>query len=249
MTNTNIGIYELTHIDTGRTYIGASQSMKSRDYHHLRRLHLGHHEVPLLQADFNESASGNTAISIAVLEYCTFDQLGEREDFHIKAKERAYNSSKGGGGLRIVTDEHREKMRKRLTGKQMHFTGYYQTPWGVFPSTIKAAAACPIGISSASIWNACKTPEKVISAFAYAKSLYLQANYDKSVIGNTWADLGFSFEAKSADDTGIKSYEVEDMSADERAKLIDQCNTDLADNLDEMRHAASQIGATVQSGR
>lgn len=245
-TNNNIGIYQLTHLDSQKTYIGASQNLKARVYHHNRDLHLNRHHVSALQSDFNQSATGNNAVSFAVLEYCDFDQLHEREDFHIETKKPVYNTKAAGGGVRVITDEARENSRNRIIGKQMRYLGDFVTPWGVYSSSFRACSACEVRMSQFAVWKACRNPKTVITKLAYAKSLYLSSLHDRSVIGKTWAELGFGFVAKAEDDTGIKSVEI---SPSERAALIKKCGTELAENLDDMKQSTSQIKAIIKANK
>jgi group I intron endonuclease len=246
MTNITTGIYSLTL--NGKVYVGASQNLKSREYHHLRELHMDCHHVPALQAEFNEVASGNSAVSFEVLEYCDFDQLHEREDFHIETKRPDYNSKRAGGGLRIITDESRAKSAARLKGKQMRYDGDFICPHGVYQSSIRAAQASEVTISQFAVWKACKFPETVITKLAYGKSLYLQSLHDRSVIGKTWADLGFNFVAKAEDDTGIKTITVE-LSPSERAVLIKRCGTELTEGLAEVKAASAEIKAIINASK
>ncbi|WP_455918675.1 GIY-YIG nuclease family protein [Ensifer canadensis] len=192
----NIGIYALTHVETGKTYVGASTNIRTRKYHHYRQLHLNKHYAKEMQADFNASACGNSAVDFRVLEYCATDKLSERESFHIETTAAEYNSNAaGGGGMRVITDKTREKMRNRVLGKQLRYVGDFQTPWGMFRSSQAASRAIDGLMSQPGIWNACTRNETIITPLSYAKSKYLKANHDKSVIGKTWESLGFSFSA------------------------------------------------------
>ncbi|KQY14436.1 hypothetical protein [Rhizobium sp. Root482] len=253
--NTTTGIYSLTV--NGKTYIGASQNLKSRVYHHKRDLHLNRHHVPAMQCDFNELNCGNSAISFSVLEYCNFDQLRDREQFHIDTKGPDYNIRAAGGGVRVITDEARENSRKRLTGKQMRYDGDFCTPFGVFPSSYQAATASDVPMSQPAIWNACKRPDTTITRSAYMRSRYLKHNHDESVIGKTWRELGFSFQPKADDDTGIKDVstaqlelnEIPELSASERSTLIEKLKNSMANALDQVKQSASEIGAIIDASK
>lgn len=249
MTDAKTGIYQITHIETGKSYIGASTNLPIRRYHHNRDLHLNRHRVSAMQQDFNQSATGNSAISFAVLEHCNSDELGSREQFHIDTKRPFYNTNAGGGGLRQSSDQFREGARKRLTGRQMRYVGDFVTPWGVFNSTYQAVDACEPKISQYAVWTGCKMPETVISRSSYMRTRYLQSVHGESVIGKTWGDIGFSFQPKSGDDTGIKDIakasDIESMSSTERAAYIIECKTDLANNLDKLKQEASNLKTSV----
>jgi group I intron endonuclease len=246
MTNFTTGIYSLTL--NGKVYVGASQNLKSREYHHLRELHMDCHHVPALQADFNEVASGNSSITFEVLEYCDFDQLHEREDFHIETKRPDYNSKRAGGGLRVITDESRAKSAARLKGKQMRYDGDFITPWGIYQSSIRAASASEVAFSQFAVWRACKFPDVVITKHSYGKSRYLSSLHDRSVIGKTWREIGFNFFAKAEDDTGIKTIS-EELSPSERAVLIKRCGTELSEGLGEVKAASAEIKAIINASK
>lgn len=194
MTNNNTsGIYIITHRDTGKSYVGASSNLPKREYHHFRALHLGNHYCEEMLVDFQTTGTGNTAMEFCVLEYCPNDKLTDREQAHIDALQPVYNRNCAGGGLRTVSDNEREKMRKRWIGKQMRNVGTFQTPWGSFTSSAQASREVDGLISQPAIWNVCTKSEKVITRLAFGKSRYLMQNFDESVVGKTWADLGFDF--------------------------------------------------------
>lgn len=195
MKNENCGIYIFTHVDTGRSYIGASSNLKRRKYHHFRSLHLGYAKATEMLIDFQNSAVGNSAMDFRVLEYCDHSKLGECEQAHIEALKPEYNSNRGGGGIRISSDDFKEKQRQRWTGKQMRKVGVFITPWGEFASSNAAAEAIDGLISQPAIWTSCTRSDKTITRNSWSKSAYLQTHYDESVVGTTWAELGFGFKA------------------------------------------------------
>lgn len=196
MNNQNSGIYIIEHVPTGKTYVGASSNLKKRRYTHLRSLHLGKSHNTEMLLDYKDSAIGNSAIDFRVIEYCGIDQLSDRERFQIDALKPDYNHNAGGGGYHDVTDEFRETMRKRLTGKQIRKVGTFVTPFGIFPSSLSASDASDGLISQSAVWNACRKSNIVITRNSYSKSAYLQNNHDESVVGKTWAELGFGFSAE-----------------------------------------------------
>lgn len=195
MTNQNSGIYIIEHIPTGKTYIGASSNLKQRRYTHLRSLHLSQAHNTEMLIDYQDSAIGNSAIDFRVIEYCDIDQLNEREKFQIDALKPDYNNNIGGGGCHDVTDEFREMMRKRLTGKQIRKVGTFVTPFGIFPSSLSAADFTQGLISQGALWKVCRKSSTVITRHAYTHSAYLQKHHDESVVGKTWAEIGFGFSA------------------------------------------------------
>ncbi|WP_276118277.1 GIY-YIG nuclease family protein [Pararhizobium qamdonense] len=252
-TANNSGIYALTV--NGTTYIGASHNLKSRFYHHKRNLHLNRHHAPAIQEAFNTVATGNSAVSFSVLEYCNLEQLHAREDFHIKTNQHVCNSKAAGGGIRLITDDARENSRKRLTGRQMRYIGDFITPWGLFTSSMAAAKASEVAFSQFAVWKACKQSETVITRLAFAKSRYLQT-LGQHVVGMSWAELGFAFVAKAEDDTGIKvigegpvTSKYDALSDSERADLIERLKLEMAEGLDEMKQSASKLKSLIEASK
>jgi hypothetical protein len=66
------------------------------------------------------------------------------------------------------------------------------TPFGKFASS-KNVKIKENNISYKSIIKWCKTNNLIISKKTYSLSKYLQENFDESIIGKTFADIGFSF--------------------------------------------------------
>jgi hypothetical protein len=88
------------------------------------------------------------------------------------------------------SEEHRKKISEAQKGKKHHlFTGYYYTPFGIFTSTYEQKI-----LHSNTLRRWCKHFEKNITKNSFIKSKYLQENFDESIIGKTFADIGFSFE-------------------------------------------------------
>lgn len=193
------GIYKITHVDSGKTYIGATRNLASRRYSHYRELHLNKHICVEMQSDFNASACGNSAIDFQVLTFCPIEALHEQEKFHIEALSPSYNKNAAGSGLRIeITDQTREKISNRMKGNQIRCIGTFKTPFGDFTSSSKAAKACSVDFSQAAIWRACRYSDTVITRKSYVKTKYLNQNFDESIADNkTWADLGFGFVDKN----------------------------------------------------
>lgn len=194
-TNENCGIYQFIHVDTGRSYIGASSNLKRRKYHHFRSLHLGYAKTTEMLIDYQNSAVGNSAMEFRVLEYCDHSKLVEREQAQIDAHKPEYNTRRGGAGIRIPSEEFKEKQRQRWTGRQMRVVGVFTTPWGEFSSSNAAAEAIDGLISQPAVWTSCTRSDKVITRNSWSKSAYLQKHHDESVVGTTWAELGFGFKA------------------------------------------------------
>jgi hypothetical protein len=92
------------------------------------------------------------------------------------------------------TKETLTKMSEAKKGENNpRFKGYYITPFGTFASSKdKQIKENNISDNSIIIW--CKNNTKTISKASYAFSKYLQENFNESIIGKTFADIGFSFE-------------------------------------------------------
>jgi hypothetical protein len=99
------------------------------------------------------------------------------------------------------TEESRKKMSEAQKGKRVgekhpKFKGYYVTPFGTFSSSIDEQIK-ENNISYVAIIRWCKTNnDTIITKMSYAKSRYLRENFDESIIGKTYKELGFSFICK-----------------------------------------------------
>jgi group I intron endonuclease len=89
--------------------------------------------------------------------------------------------------------DHSKKM-KALSGKDYpKFRGYFLTPFGKFESYKDACEN--LNISNCSLHNYCIIfNEKEISKGSYSRSKFLKQNYDETIIGKTYNNLGFGFE-------------------------------------------------------
>ena len=96
-------------------------------------------------------------------------------------------------GVTSSTQKHKEAM-KATSGENHHrFSGYYVTPTGKFASAYLAAAGTP-ETTRKNIARFCMNPDVKISKGQYVKVAYLQNNYDLTIIGKTFRELGFWFE-------------------------------------------------------
>jgi len=77
--------------------------------------------------------------------------------------------------------------------KNYQFEGYYITPFGTFTSSYDLKIK-ENNINHNVLRKWCKNNNNIISKKSYAFSKYLQENFDESIIGKTFADIGFSFE-------------------------------------------------------
>jgi hypothetical protein len=96
---------------------------------------------------------------------------------------------------------HSEEARKKLSEankgeKHPRFKGYYITPFGILSST-KDLKLKENNIGAMTLLSWCKTNNNtIISKKSYGKSKYLRENFDESIIGKTYKNIGFSFENK-----------------------------------------------------
>ncbi len=115
----NIGVYKIVNLVNGKIYIGKSLRLKYRWKQHLWKLKNKTHANKHLQSAFNKYTNVNFWFEI--LEYCSEENLCEREMFYISKYQSdnpqfGYNKTKGGEGLR-ATDEIKQKISNSLKGK------------------------------------------------------------------------------------------------------------------------------------
>lgn len=110
------GIYSITHIESGRVYVGSSKCIADRWRQHRRALRAGKHHSSYLQRAW--SKYGEDAFRFEVLEACDLDVLIQREAHWMEVmrsrnKRRGFNMNEAGPtrlGAR-VSPEIREKMK------------------------------------------------------------------------------------------------------------------------------------------
>lgn len=78
-----IGIYKITNLLTGETYIGQSTNLEQRF-----KEHIYHNESYIDEIMFEE---GRENFSFEVLEFCSIEQLDSREDYYINLYKSNYN--------------------------------------------------------------------------------------------------------------------------------------------------------------
>jgi group I intron endonuclease len=112
------GIYTITHLASGRVYVGQSQRIAKRLTTHRGRLRSGNHPNPKLQAAF--SAYGEAAFAFAALEVCDVANLDAREQHWIDQLRPAFNLAPVAGNMRgyRFTDEQRAKIRKAFAAPE-----------------------------------------------------------------------------------------------------------------------------------
>jgi len=129
---------------------------------------------------------------------------GEKNPFygknHSEESRMKMSKSKNGKKSAFYGKRHSEKARKKISeakkGEKNHqFKGYYVTPFGNFTSS-KDEQIKENNIGNTAFKKWCKNNNTIISKKSYECSKYLRENFDKSIIGKTFADIGFSFIEK-----------------------------------------------------
>lgn len=220
--NTNIGVYQLRNLITGKAYVGRTANLHRRKIDHFTAMRRNDHKNRRVQADYD--AHGIESFVFEPLEYVEKHALRTVEQRHLDCGEFAYNIARkatgGYGDEYSHTDETREKIRQARIGTKQtdesrrrqsetrrsknkkgadscRFSGYYVTPWGTFGSAYQAVEAAEGRLTQPTIHTWCKNPDRVIKRQAFAKSAYLQS-LGEGVIGQTPASLGFGFEPATA---------------------------------------------------
>lgn len=116
------GIYKITHVASGRFYVGSAVDLKERWKTHRVRLNRGvHHNARLQRAWLKHGAA---AFEFHILERTDRDSLIVREQFWIDslcACQRGYNlAPRAGSALGVVhSAETRRKISERQRGRKM----------------------------------------------------------------------------------------------------------------------------------
>lgn len=110
----NSGIYIIVNLVNGKSYIGQSRNISSRQYSHFHALERNAHHNKYLQRAFNKY--GSEVFVFKVLEYCAIDQLNVRERFWIDYYQttdpsKGYNNESGGNADKVVSERVRDAKR------------------------------------------------------------------------------------------------------------------------------------------
>lgn len=116
------GIYCFINKINGKRYIGKSKNVYKRLNCHISTLNRNKSSSKTLQKAWNKY--GEESFNILILEYCSENDLNEKECFYIdffKTKENGYNLTFGGEGTvgHKYTDEQRCKLSKMRKGKKL----------------------------------------------------------------------------------------------------------------------------------
>ena len=107
-----IGIYKITKINNGKTYIGQSNDIERRFQEHKTRV-----DIPI---EIAIQKHGSQAFKFEILEECSLSELDEREiywiNFYNTYKGFGYNCSEGGGNNRAENNG-----RTKLTNEDVAY--------------------------------------------------------------------------------------------------------------------------------
>jgi len=117
-----IGIYCITNIINGKSYIGKSVNIERRWVKHKSYLQTGIHPNSHLQSAWNKY--GEDAFTFSIIEECTESILSDKEISYISmfdSKLNGYNLTDGGEGVSgmVVSEETRQRMSDANKGKRL----------------------------------------------------------------------------------------------------------------------------------
>lgn len=112
------GIYKITNVVTGDTYVGASSDLQKRKRTHLSALRSKNHKNRHLQASWD--ANEEISFQFEVLEYVDEADLMEMEQFYIDTLNPSFNIQRVAGGSPsgiVRTEEAKKRMSIAATGR------------------------------------------------------------------------------------------------------------------------------------
>jgi group I intron endonuclease len=112
------GIYLITNIRNGKSYVGKDTNLPNRYHRHKYKLKAGKHGNLHLQSSWNKY--GENAFTYEILAYCKPEDLVEAEDYYMEKWElrnpdKGYNKKKADGYE--ISEETRKKMSLAKIGK------------------------------------------------------------------------------------------------------------------------------------
>lgn len=116
------GIYKISHIESGRFYIGSAKNIKARWSTHRQDLIKNKHHSKYLQAIYNKY--GKDSIVYEVIEYCELNDLLIREQYHIDTLTPELNTVKIAGSPKGYkhSEETKRKQSERQRGRKVTFS-------------------------------------------------------------------------------------------------------------------------------
>lgn len=116
------GIYKITHVESGRFYVGSAQNIKARWSTHRQDLIKNKHHSKYLQRLYNKY--GKDSIIYEIVEHCEVEQLLTREQHYLDTLQPVLNSVKTAGrptGYRH-SEEIKRKQSERQRGRKVTFS-------------------------------------------------------------------------------------------------------------------------------
>jgi len=116
----NCGVYLIENLVNGKVYVGGSIQLQKRHYDHFYHLEYGRHKNPHLQNAY--TLYGRHAFRFEVLEFCSPDELLEREDWWIellKSQDRGRGYNLRSAERPTMAEETRAKLRAANIGKSL----------------------------------------------------------------------------------------------------------------------------------
>lgn len=114
-------IYKIVNIINNKYYIGSSIKVRDRWTKHLSNLRNNNHHSPYLQNSFNKHGEDN--FKIEIIELVDINSLNSREEYWINRLDacnriKGYNNENIVNGIRIFSEETKEKLRKTKSTKE-----------------------------------------------------------------------------------------------------------------------------------
>lgn len=104
------GIYRITHLTSGNSYIGCSKNIHARWRDHVRKASADSYMlIGRALAKY-----GSSAFRFEVIEVCEYEQLSERESFWVSKEIPAYNLTSGGKYNYSLRESSREMISAAL---------------------------------------------------------------------------------------------------------------------------------------
>ncbi|GCA50620.1 GIY-YIG catalytic domain protein [Sinorhizobium sp. KGO-5] len=197
------GVYSIICTKTGTQYVGSSENMLNRFNAHFTQLAEGKHCNHRMQGLYDKYGRGVFRVRL-LAEIEDIDERFDVEQRYIDSGAYTLNISKSARCLRTPKSKPKAVKNHRpspVKGKVLpkRAEGIYRTPWGKFSDPKKAATACPVlFMSDKWVRLACELSHEQIDAGAYKHSAYLQTTYNETMIGRTYAEIGFGFEPASS---------------------------------------------------